>query len=128
MLANPEELLKNPEAFNDKAGAQFLLLIMLGVVLWALRFRLAPVLTAVDYPLRDYVERARGFMLSLRLLGLVLVCVEFPKILLLSPLLQAGTPEVMVMLIGNAATFVFELWLFAAFCAALKMMMKGARP
>lgn len=125
-LINPEELLKNPDALNQRAGAQVALMAMLGIMLWALRFRLAPVLTAVDYSLRDYANRARGFMISLRMLGLVLICVEFPKILLLSPLLGAGTPDVLLMLIGNAATFVLELWLFAAFAAALKEMM-GAR-
>lgn len=126
-LINPQAVLDNPEAFNDKSGAQVALMAVLGFLLWALRFRLAPVLTAVDYPLRDYIARARGFMLSLRLLGLVLVCVEFPKILLLSPLLHAGTPDIMVALIGNAATFALELWLFAAFTAALKEMLKGSR-
>ncbi len=126
-VANPEELLKNPDAFNDRAGVQVAIMVMLGIVLWALRFRLAPVLTAVDYSLRDYARRARGFMISLRLLGLVLICAEFPKILLLSPLIGAGTPDLLLMLIGNAATFVLELWLFAAFVAALKEMTGGTR-
>lgn len=127
VLINPQDLLQNPEALNDKTGAQVALMATLGFLLWALRFRLAPVLTAVDYPLRDYIARARGFGLSLRLLGLVLVCVEFPKILLLSPLLQAGTPDIMLLLIGNAATFALELWLFASFTSALKQMYKGVR-
>lgn len=126
-LVNPEELLKNPQAFNDQTGTQVLIMCMLSIMLWALRFRLAPVLSALDYPLRDYIDRAGGLMISLRLLGLVLLCVEFPKILLIGPLLRAGTPDLLLMLIGNAATFTLEILLFAAFTAALKEMMRGQR-
>ncbi len=127
MLANPAELMENPDAFNDRTGVQFAIMVMLGVILWALRFRVAPVLAAVDYPLMDYVRRASGFMISLRYLGLVLMCVEFPKILIVSPLLQEGVPDTLFLVIGNAVTFVLELWLFAAFTVALKTMMGKSR-
>ncbi len=126
-IPDPAQALQNPEGLALPPGAQILLMAFVGVLLWALRFRAVPVLTALGYPVRDYARRATGFMLSLRLLGLVMVCVEFPRMLIIAPLLKSGLGGVSLLVIGNAVTFVLELWLFAAFTAALRIMMTGPR-
>lgn len=121
---NPPALLENPDALNANPGLQVLFMAMSGILLWALRFRVVPVLAAVGYPLRDYVRRANGFAISFRLLALVMICVEMPRALLLSPLLaDSSVPALIVLPAGNAVTFILEIWLFAAFCVALKTML-----
>lgn len=127
LLIRPEELLQDANALAGNTNGQMIGMVLLGVTLWALRFRVAPVLAAVDFPLRDYARRATGAMLSWRLLGVVLVCVELPKLLLFAPVVNAQAPGLVLLLYGNAVTFVLELWLFASFTAALKAMMSGAR-
>lgn len=126
-VVDPMKAIEDPAAYQGDTGLQLLLMALLGVLLWALRFRVVPVLAAVGYPLGDYARRATGFMLSLRLLALVLICVEFPRMLILSPLAAGTVDSIIVLLIGNALTFVLEIWLFASFTAALKTMMKTGR-
>ncbi len=125
-LADPETLMADPARLQEQPGAQLLLMIMMGVLFWALRFRLLPVLAAVGYPLRDYIIRANSFMLSLRMLGLVLVCVEFPKALILATLFTGGTTGVVLVTVQHILTLILEVWLFAAFVVALRQMLGKA--
>lgn len=126
-MINPEALIADPNIATQHPNGQAFGMVMLGIALWALRYRVAPVLAAVDFSLRDYIRRAGGVMLSWRLLGVVLICVEFPKSLLLLPMVASHVPDLLLLIYGNLITFGLELWLFASFTAALKIMISGER-
>lgn len=53
-----------------------------GFMFWGFRFGVVPILSAVRYPVRPFLERVRGPMFSFRLLGMGLVCILPPAILL----------------------------------------------
>ncbi|MCE9507689.1 MAG: hypothetical protein K8R48_05150 [Alphaproteobacteria bacterium] len=52
-------------------------LIIIGAVFWGVRFGVLPILAAVNYPFRPFLQQVRGLMFSLRLVSLGLVCL-FP--------------------------------------------------
>jgi hypothetical protein len=123
MIAPPQLLMNAPDALPQNPGGQLILMVMMGILFWGLRLRLAPALIAAGYPLRDYMRRATGFMLSLRLLGLVLLCSQLPRTLLMGALLAAGADRVILTVTGLCLDVVLEAWLFAAFVMALRQMM-----
>jgi hypothetical protein len=50
---------------------------MIGMMFWAVRFGLLPILAAVHYPFAPFLKKIRGMMFSLRLVGMGAVCL-FP--------------------------------------------------
>lgn len=67
--------------------------LMFGVFFWGLRFGVAHILAAVNYPIRQYVRQVNGLGISLRLAGLALLgCV--PVLLVFAFLAQVIAPDV----------------------------------
>lgn len=119
-LSDPTQLQTNP-------AVQLPLMMVAGLLFWALRFRLLPVLAAVGYPMKDYAVRASSFMLSFRILGLVLVCVELPSALILTTIASAAKSMPLLIILQQPLRLVLETWLFAAFAVALRQMLGKAK-
>lgn len=67
--------------------------LVFGLIFWGLRFGVLPILAAVHFPFRPFLQRVAGLMFSLRLFGMGLVCL-FPVIFLfqLFTMMLIGTP------------------------------------
>lgn len=61
----------------DKKNAiiNFFWLFLIGAGIWAIRFSVAYILAAVNYPIRRYIFQVNGIFISLRLAGLYLLTV-----------------------------------------------------
>jgi hypothetical protein len=62
-------------ADNSNTLITFLGLLLLGGSIWGIRFAVAHILAAVEYPIRQYVFFVNGIGISLRLIGMAFVCV-----------------------------------------------------
>lgn len=62
--------------------------LLIGATFWGLRFSVVHILGATGYPIRQFIFRVNGAMVSLRMLALMCV-VMFPIALVLSPVDQA---------------------------------------
>lgn len=62
--------------------------LLIGATFWAARFFVAHILAATGYPLRDYIFRVNGVMVSLRLIALLFI-VMLPVALVASPIEQS---------------------------------------
>lgn len=68
-------------------------LFLLGVGLWAVRFAPAPILAAVDQPIKPYLEKVHGAGISFRLLGMYMLAI-LPIILFFMVLRSIVMPDV----------------------------------
>lgn len=118
--------LMGPNLSSQDAGAQGASLAIAGIMFWALRFAPLPVLTSIGYPLRHYALSANGVWLSFLFLGVLVLCMELPRLLLLGMVVSVTGPENLIPLVlAQVLTFGLTFWLFASYCSALQQMMKG---
>jgi hypothetical protein len=83
-LADPAA---QPEFWMAGLGA-----LIFGVFFWGLRFGVAHILAAVNYPIRQYVRQVNGLGISLRLAGMALLgCI--PVLIVFALLLQIVAPN-----------------------------------
>ena len=52
------------------------------LIFWGLRFVVTPVLAAVDYPIGTFLKQAQGYMISCRLLG-ILILISLPVMVIM---------------------------------------------
>lgn len=81
----------NPQ-LQQNGGATMFLLLLIGASFWAIRFSVAPILAAVGYPLKKFVFLVNGIGISLRLIGLAIVCLS-PMFFVEVGLLTLMSPE-----------------------------------
>jgi hypothetical protein len=112
--------------------------LVIGVLIWGVRFGIAPVLLAVNYPFRPVLRKTAGPMFSLRLIALGILCVLPVSFLFqtalalavsgsgaktlgdLAPAVQAG------IIAGNAVfSLVSAALLTAAVAYALKQILRS---
>lgn len=118
--------LMGPDLSAQDPGAQAASLAVAGVMFWALRFAPLPALAAIGYPLRHYALSANGVWLSFLFLGVLVLCMELPRLLLLGMVVSITGPDNLIPLVlSQALTFALTFWLFASYSAALRQMMKG---
>lgn len=112
-------------------------MVLVGGLFWGVRFSVAHILTAAGYPLRTFVYRVNGIMISLRLIGLgFLTVLPIAFVLrgifgLLSPMLGdlaaggtiTGGRFMLIALISAFASLAMTLVLNAAAIFALKEML-----
>ena len=107
--------------------------LLLGAVFWGLRFSVVHILGAIGYPLRDYMYRVNGAMVSLRIFAMMLI-VLLPVSLVAGPVEQAlfgaikeEAPMLQVsglLLMVVTLKFVFLSFFNAAGVFALRQMLK----
>jgi hypothetical protein len=73
-------------AHDDSFGVDWMLtsagMMVLSLIFWGLRFGVVPVLASVLHPVRPFLRQVEGFMFSLRLLSMGLLCLIPPAILM----------------------------------------------
>lgn len=121
-------LLQQQPDVEPKASILPFLFLVMGVMLWGLRFSALHILAVVDYPFRPFLRRVRGMEFSLRLLGMGMLCV-LPVWLLLTILLEMFFGDVekltqaqatMGIIIGAPVSILIPLLLNAAAAYAIK--------
>lgn len=109
--------------------------LLFGVGIWGLRFMLAPILAAVDYPVRRYMKIVNGAGISFRVLGLMalgslpVLAVFFTlAALFLPPIVPSQQLDVPLPLVLLDVPMVLLIWavLAAAGCYALKEILGRA--
>lgn len=126
---------------GDNAAISVFGMIVIGGAFWAVRFSLAHILAAVDYPIRAFIFRVDGIGISLRLFGLGILTVMpmlFVLRLVLSLLVPAfgapgattlaGGQVIVIALAGSAMSLIMTLLLNAGGVFALREMLAGADP
>lgn len=76
---------------NRGAWVTVTALAVIGLLFWGLRFSVAHILAAVQYPIRQFLGQVKGAEISFRLLGMGLLCVT-PVIVVLQLLLNLVLP------------------------------------
>lgn len=92
MMGSLEETSKTAGAEAVPAYMPPLIIFMLVVIFWSIRFIVTPLLVAVDYPLGTFLRQARGFMFSLRLIGLTILC-AFPVLFVFNLIFALMIPD-----------------------------------
>lgn len=107
-----------------------LLLFCAGV--WAVRFGVAHILSAVGYPVRRYIYRVNGLGISFRLLGMALLCM-LPILLammfvmmIVMPDMKSLQPSVTTVILDAPMSFAIWSVMTAAACFALKEILGRA--
>lgn len=92
-------LMGSLESLQETGGAEAvpgymapLIIFMLVIIFWSTRFVVTPLLVAVDYPLRTFLRQVRGFMFSLRLIGLTILC-AFPVLFFFNLIFALVIPD-----------------------------------
>lgn len=120
----------------DNSVVMFFLLFLFGGFIWSIRFSLAHLLAAVDYPIRQYVYQVNGIGISFRLLALYFICSMpvFVAFLLVMAVAfpQPGAPitgGIVALRIVCETLFVFLVMILttAAGCFALKEILGRAQ-
>lgn len=115
-------------------------LVVIGAIIWGIRFGIAPVLAAVHHPIRPVLRRTAGMLFSLRLIGMGLLC-TFPVILLFRLLIDAVVPasedisanltdseQIMLTCLSAPLSLICAALLGAGTVHALKQILGSARP
>lgn len=120
-------------------GCMLLAASVVGVILWALRFGIVPILAAVHHPIRPVLRRTRSMFFSFRLLGLSFLCalpISLVFELIVGTLIPGAEelppkltdPQQVAIIIINAVLTVLCLALLAAGAAdALKQILGANR-
>lgn len=120
----------NPQ-LQQSGGATMFLLLLIGAAFWSLRFSVAPILASVGYSIKSYTFQVNGIGISLRLIGLGIVClaplffVEAGLLTLMSPEpVTLATKPTVAAVAMSALLLPIELSLLAATgCYAMKEML-----
>ena len=110
--------------------------VLVGGFFWSLRFGVAHILAAVDYPVRQYVRQVNGLGISLRLAGMWLLA-SLPVLMGFVMLAEILVPNVrsindpalgLVVALGGPLSLIVAALLNAAGCFALREMLHNSRP
>jgi hypothetical protein len=127
----------------SQSGANGLLhlagLLIIGAIVWAIRFGIVPTLAAVHHPIRPVLRQTGGMLFSLRLVGMGMLC-TLPVILLfwffilsLVPELAdpaaklSETEQIIVAIASTPMSLVCAALLSAAVAYALKQILGSRR-
>jgi hypothetical protein len=77
---------------NPSSPAGMLVFLTLGFAVWAIRFGVVYILAAVGYPIRPFLLRVNGLGISLRLVGMSVLCI-IPVFLCMAGLHTLLVPE-----------------------------------
>ncbi|TNE31137.1 MAG: hypothetical protein EP349_04395 [Alphaproteobacteria bacterium] len=108
-----------------------LIIFMLVMIFWSARFLVTPLLVAVDYPIGTFLRQARGFLFSLRLIGLTILC-AFPVLFVFNLIFALLIPDpqhmtdiqlMMVMALNKPAYLVASALINAGYVFALIEML-----
>jgi len=92
MMTTLETISKTDGAESIPGYMPILIFFIVGASFWCLRFLVTPLLVAVDYPLGTFLRQARGFLFSLRLVGLTMFCL-LPVLFALYVILSLIIPD-----------------------------------
>ncbi len=130
IIWNAQKNIAIPQDENRMMAVVFMFCV--GAAFWALRLGFAPILGAIDAPIRKFLFLVNGMGFSFRVIGLVILCIMpvsfvegvFVSVILkdYTPFERALTPEELYMLIPlNAVTSLVAYTLLnASACFALK--------
>jgi hypothetical protein len=91
MLLVDDQSWKNPSS----AGLHVAALVLLGAIIWAVRFGIIPTLAAVHYPIRPVLRQTDNLLFSLRLIGLGIACL-LPAAFIFKLIIITVLPEIAV--------------------------------
>jgi hypothetical protein len=130
---------------KQNAVVRFSCLFFLGAGIWAIRFAVAYILAAVNYPIRRYIFQVNGIFISLRLAGLFILT-TLPVLVVQSGLTTLILPEdvrkkfvehqilelsestaISIMALGTLADLVCAILITATSAYALKDMLGRPR-
>ncbi|TVQ82616.1 MAG: hypothetical protein EA357_09230 [Micavibrio sp.] len=117
---------------EDVSGIMLILGLAITVfIFWSIRLLVTPLLAAVDYPISLFLKQARGFMFSLRLLGVIALCTipvffvfQLFAALTMSPVETMSKTQMLVLvLLTKPVGIIISALMNAGFIFALKEML-----